>query len=253
MDIFGVVIPIFVFFLGAVLASFSGVITERLGTGQSFIKGRSRCNACNRHLHVLDLLPIFSYVLQKGRCRTCRAKITYTYVITELVLGVVFVLEYSVFGFTAILPVAYLFTFLLQILVLYDLRHTIVPFKLSVLLVFLGMIVAYMRTPSLPELSIQCLVSGAIALFFYLMHVLSAGRWMGLGDTPIALALSFFVGTEAIPGLLFSFWIGAVVGIVILVRTPSSSRIGIEVPFVPFLACGYLLALYTQWNPLILI
>lgn len=253
MDLLAVVIPAFVFILGGVLGSFGGVIAERLGTGQSFIKGRSRCNACNRHLQVLDLLPVFSYLLQRGRCRTCSAKITYTYFLTEFLLGLVFVLEYSVFGFTAILAVAYLFSFLLQILVLYDLRHTIVPFKLSLLLVFLGVVVAYLRTPSVADLSQLCIISGSIALFFYLLHVLSAGRLMGLGDTPIALALSFFVGTQAIPGLLFSFWIGALVGILILVRTPSSSRMGIEVPFVPFLACGYLLALYTQWNPLILI
>ena len=124
------------------------------------------------------------------------------------------------------------------------------PITLSVVLVALGIVISYLEASSIHELSVVFLTAGGIALFFYLLHVLSRGRWMGLGDTPIALALSLVTGAQAISGLLFSFWIGAVVGIVILVLTPPSRRIGIEVPFVPFLAFGYFLALVTQWNPL---
>jgi prepilin signal peptidase PulO-like enzyme (type II secretory pathway) len=72
---------------------------------------------------------------------------------------------------------------------------------------------------------------------------------MGLGDTPVALGLSLLVGMNSVSGLLFSFWIGAVIGIGILARYPKGHRMGIEVPFVPFLAAGYLLAFFTQWNP----
>ena len=164
-----------------------------------------------------------------------------------------FVLLYYLFGLTPLLPIAYVFSVLLHVIVLYDMRHTVVPFKLSLVLVLLGAGSAYLQATSLHDLSTTFLIAGCIALFFYLLHVLSGGRFMGLGDTPIALALSLFVGSQAVAGLLFSFWVGAVVGILILVRTPKSSRMGIEVPFVPFLAFGYLLALFTQWNPLFLI
>lgn len=238
------------FVLGSILASFAGVIAERLGTGQSFLKGRSRCNACNRHLTTSDLIPIVSYLFQFGRCRVCSARITYRYVISEIILGSVFLLLYSTYGLTLALLLVLLFTFLLSIVIVYDLRHTIVPFTLSVVLVALGIVISYLEASSIHELGVVFLTAGGIALFFYLLHVLSRGRWMGLGDTPIALALSLVTGAQAISGLLFSFWIGAVVGIVILVLTPPSRRIGIEVPFVPFLAFGYFLALVTQWNPL---
>jgi prepilin signal peptidase PulO-like enzyme (type II secretory pathway) len=74
---------------------------------------------------------------------------------------------------------------------------------------------------------------------------------MGLGDAPVALALALLAGPGlALAGLLFSFWIGALVGIAILVSRPKGHRMGIEVPFVPFLAAGYLLAFFTRWNPL---
>lgn len=238
------------FILGSVLASFSGVIAERLGTGQSFMKGRSRCNACNRHLTTRDLIPILSYIFQLGRCRVCSARITSRYLASEVILGSVFFLLFSFYGLTFVLIPVLVFTFLLSIVIVYDLRHTIVPFGLSLVLVALGMLIAYLETASIHEQGLVFITAGGIALFFYLLHVLSRGRWMGLGDTPIALALSLVVGPQAIAGLLFSFWTGAVVGIVILVLTPPSRRMGIEVPFVPFLAFGYFLALITQWNPL---
>lgn len=246
----GALIGICFFILGSILASFAGVIAERLGTGQSFMKGRSRCNACNRHLTTRDLVPIMSYVYQLGRCRVCSARITYRYLVSEVILGSVFLLLFSYYGLTAVLLPVLVFTFLLSIVIVYDLRHTIVPFGLSLVLVALGVLISYMDTATLGDLSVVFLIAGCIALFFYLLHVLSRGRWMGLGDTPIALALSLVVGHQAISGLLFSFWTGAVVGIVILVLTPPSRRMGIEVPFVPFLAFGYFLALITQWNPL---
>lgn len=238
------------FIFGSILASFAGVIAERLGTGQSFMKGRSKCNACNRHLTIRDLVPVVSYLIQRGRCRVCSAYITYGYVLSELLLGIVFFLLYHTYGLTLILIPILVFTFLFSIVIVYDLRHTIVPFLLSLVLVCLGLTIAYLESTSQSELSIVFLTAGGIGLFFYLLHVLSRGRWMGLGDTPIALALSLVTGAQATSGLLFSFWAGAVVGIVILVVTPPSRRIGIEVPFVPFLAFGYFLALITQWNPL---
>ena len=63
-----------------------------------------------------------------------------------------------------------------------------------------------------------------------------------------ALGLSLLVGSAAFSGFIFSFWIGAVIGIVILLKRPSGSRMGVEVPFAPFLAAGFLLAFVTQWN-----
>jgi leader peptidase (prepilin peptidase) / N-methyltransferase len=94
-------------------------------------------------------------------------------------------------------------------------------------------------------------VAGSAAIVFLLFYLLSGGRAMGLGDTPVALGLSLLVGPEAVlPGVLFSFWIGALYGIMVLVTTKPGHRMGMEVPFVPFLALGFLLAYFTGWNPL---
>lgn len=243
------VIPLFL--LGSIIASFTAVIAERLHTGQSWVKGRSACNSCNTELSAQDLVPVFSWLLARGRCRRCSARIPFAYTIGEAVLGTLFALAYLKLGlsFSFVLLLA-LFSVLLFI-VLYDLRHTVVPSVASTLLVVLALAYAFHTSGGSEQLGQTLMVAGVIGLGFFLVHLASRGRAMGLGDSPVALALSLMAGGSlALAGLLFSFWIGAVIGIAILVATPKGHRMGIEVPFVPFLAAGYVLAYFTQWNPL---
>lgn len=244
------IVPIAVGALGAVLASFAGVISERLHTGESWVRGRSRCNACSRPLTFFDLVPIISWVGNRGACRTCKVRLPYRYVLTEAMFALVYAATVLTLGLGVPLFLALTFLFVLLIIVLYDVRHTIVPLSLAFILIGLGAFFALATTTGGTTLAVTFFSAGLIGAAFFLMHVFSRGRWMGLGDAPIALALALFVGTQAVAGLLFSFWIGGAIGLLILVATPKGHRMGIEVPFVPFLAAGYLLAFFTQWNPL---
>jgi prepilin signal peptidase PulO-like enzyme (type II secretory pathway) len=131
-------------------------------------------------------------------------------------------------------------------------RHTIVPTGSSALLVILAALYAVIRSAGIHALLVTFGAAGLIALGFCLLYALSRGRAMGLGDTPVAFGLALITGSSlALPGLVFSFWIGAVIGIFILVLRRGGPTMGIEVPFVPFMAAGFLLALFTQWNPFI--
>ena len=237
------------FFLGAVLASFTGVIAERLYTGQSWLRGRSRCNSCRRTLDAFDLVPVFSWMAFAGRCRSCRARVPALYVLFEASLGALFVLSYLMLGLSFQLIVFLAALVVLGFIVLYDLRHTIVPWGSSILLGVLSLIFACMRASSLRAFGWVFFAAFVIGLAFFLLHASLARRVMGLGDAPVAFSLSLLVGSAAIPGLVFSFWIGGVVGILILVLRRGGPKMGIEVPFVLFLALGYLLAFFTQWNP----
>lgn len=96
-------------------------------------------------------------------------------------------------------------------------------------------------------------VAVLVAFFLALIHFLSRGRAMGLADAPLAFGLALMSGTAALSGFIFSFWIGAVIGIIMLAQRPQGSRMGVEVPLAPFLAAGFLLAYFTQWNPFTLI
>lgn len=242
----------FAFFaLGATIASFVAVIAERLHTGESWVQGRSRCNSCARTLETLDLVPVVSWLVVRGRCRSCASRVPAGYFIAEVALGTVFLAGFLAFGLSVALLTFALTTTILLFIVLYDLRHTLIPRYSATLLVGAAALHAVTTASSVAHITTTLVFAASIGLFFFLLHVLSRGRAMGLGDTPVSFALAVFVGAEhAIPGLLFSFWIGALVGIVILVSRPKGHRMGIEIPFVPFLAIGFLLAYFTTWNPL---
>jgi len=236
--------------LGAVVGSFAGVVAERLHTGESWISGRSRCNSCARPLAVHDLIPVLSWLFSYGRCRVCRSRVPVLYAIVESTLALVFILAYGKLGLGLPLLFFLLSVAVLAVIVLYDLRHTIVPQIGSVLLVAFSLEYAVLSAGDLLEFGATLLVAGLIGGAFLLAFLLSKGRMMGLGDAPVAFGLALLAGSQAIPGLLFSFWIGALVGIAILVRRPKGHRMGVEVPFVPFMAFGFLLAFFTSWNPL---
>ena len=107
--------------------------------------------------------------------------------------------------------------------------------------------VAQSQADFISTLVVAVLIAASLAL----IHTLSRGRAMGFADAPFAFGLSMLVGGAAFSGLVFSFWIGAISGIVILARRPKGSRMGVEVPFAPYLAAGFLLAYFTQWTPFI--
>ena len=242
------------FALGALVASFVGVVVARLNTGHSFVTGRSRCDACDTTLSALALVPVISYFVFRGRARCCGARLSLSAPLTELLLGGLFTLSYLKLDIVFLLLPLFLGLSLLLALVLYDLMHQILPPVLLWLFVATAVVIGYMHAGTLGDFRVAVLVAGAIALFFVAIHVFSRGHAMGLADAPLAFGLALLTGPEfALAGLAFSFWIGAVVGITILLQRPRGHRMGIEVPFAPFLAAGFLLAYFIQWNPFAII
>lgn len=243
------ILPVAFFVLGAIIASFIGVLVARINTGQSFLTGRSHCDACDTPLKLLSLVPVVSFMVYGGRAECCGARLSSSAPLTELMLGALFLLSYSTLGLSIVLPFVLLSLALLLALVLYDLLHQILPPSLLSMFVVLSAIAGFLSASSIRTFSGTLLVAFLIALSLAAIHFFSRGRAMGLADAPFAFGLSLLTGPAAFPGFIFSFWIGAVVGIVLLARRPKGSRMGVEVPFAPFLAAGFLLAYFTQWNP----
>lgn len=245
------VIAVVIGILGAILASFVGVLAERLHTGASWANDRSRCDSCSTTLKARDLIPVLSWILSRGTCRTCGVRVPVRHALVEGLSGLIFASAYLTLGASVSLSIFLVAVLILLFIVLYDMRHTIVPFVPVLVLTFLALLFRIGQAPEPAALGFSLLIAGTIGTVFLAFFVLSNGRAMGLGDAPVALGLSLLVGPfSAISGLLFSFWIGALYGIVVLVTTPKGHRMGIEVPFVPFLALGFLLAYFTGWNPL---
>ncbi|MHB8710124.1 MAG: prepilin peptidase [Minisyncoccota bacterium] len=237
-----------VFTLGAIAASFVGVVVARLNTGQSFLRGRSRCDACGKRLQPSSLVPIISYVASRGRAQCCDTRISYIAPLSEIVLGGLFVLAYLKLGLTLALPFMLLSLATILALVLYDLAHQILPPLLLWTFVIAAAATGFAAAPSprafLETVPAALVIAGSLAL----IHYASRGRAMGLADAPFAFGCALLVGDVAPSGFVYSFWIGAVIGIALLLSRPRGSRMGVEVPFAPFLAAGFLLAYFTQWN-----
>lgn len=220
----------------------------RLHTGQTFITGRSYCDACNATLTALALVPIVSYLALRGRARCCGARLSPYPPISELLLGGLFVLAYLNLGLTLALPFFLISLSILLALVLYDISHKILPFSLLSVFMPASAMAGFFAARSPEEFQSTVLTALIMASFLALIHLLSSGKAMGLADAPLVFGLAVLAGPNALSGLIFSFWIGAVIGIVLLYRRPRGSRMGVEVPFAPYLAAGFLLAYFTKWN-----
>lgn len=239
------------FILGAIVASFASVVVARLHTGESFISGRSRCDACAAPLPARSLAPVFSHLLSFGRARCCGARLSPHDPLGELILGALFVLAYHAIGVGYALPLMLAALAVLFALVRYDINHQILPTSLLGIFIVLSALTGFALADSWGEFYSSIFTAVLLALFLGGIHILSRGRAMGFADAPFVFGCALLVGQAALPGFIFSFWIGAAVGIFILVKRPRGSRMGVEVPFAPFLAAGFLLAYFTQWNPFI--
>ncbi len=241
------------FILGAIIASFIGVVVARLNTGQSFLVGRSHCDACTATLSSRQLVPIVSYIASNGRARCCGARLSPNAPLTEFLLGGLFVLAYFAVGLSNALPLMLISLSLLLALVLYDLVHQILPTSLLAVFVAASTLTGFALAASPEVFFNSLLIALLLALFLAGIHFASRGRAMGFADAPFVFGCALLAGPAALSGFVFSFWIGALIGIVMLLRRPRGSRMGIEVPFAPFLAAGFLLAYFSQWNPFIFI
>jgi prepilin signal peptidase PulO-like enzyme (type II secretory pathway) len=250
-----VLLALFVFLLGLVIGSFLNVVVFRLNTGES-LGGRSRCLHCGYQLRWMNLVPVFSYLLQGGRCSSCGSKISIQYMSVELVTGLVFLFSFLNFGQGALLLDPYVLLLrllgvaLLVAIVVYDIRHKIIPDQLVYTFIALSLVYHYLvfgwqRIGSLD------LVSGPMLfLFFAALWFVSRGRWMGFGDAKLALGIGLLLGFGGgISAVLLAFWIGALYGLAVLLLQalsflPALLTIKSEVPFAPFLVLGLMLVLF---------
>ncbi len=245
------------FALGAIIGSFLNVVLYRLHTGRS-LSGRSHCMSCGKELAWYELLPVFSYLFQRGKCRGCCAHIPTRYLIVEVCTGVLFLLTWYLFQTDVALLVYHLVLLSLCVLiVVYDMRHTIIPDELTcavgvLAIIFIGY--EYLLTHDAFVVLTRLLAGATAGSFFWGLWHVSKGRWVGLGDAKLALPLGAIVGVGGVFSMVvFSFWAGALISLTLigLERLLKRGKVHLhflsspltiksEVPFAPFLILGFL-------------
>lgn len=244
----------FFFLLGLSVGSFLNVVINRHNTGKTLL-GRSFCAVCERTLSALELVPVLSFLAQKGRCRSCETKISHQYILVELLTGIVFFLIYitlaDAFLFTSLIAslqyIFYAIVFsLLVVILVYDIKHTIIPNKFS----YSFAAISFVYTLII-DFSLLGILAGPLLFFpFWALWYFSEGKWMGLGDGKLALGIGWFLGLfQGITALMIAFWIGAIVSIVLLLITRLAERnkaftMKSEIPFAPFLILGVLVTFF---------
>lgn len=249
----------FFFCFGLIIGSFLNVVILRFENDES-LGGRSYCPQCKSLIHWYDNIPVFSYLLLRGRCRMCRNKISLQYPLVELLTAFVFLFlgQYSLQSSWVTIEYGLLSAgslILASILILIfvsDVRTMEIPVLFLVLALgatlFLVLFQAWSMHPySFSEVALPRLVGGLLAgTLFYALVFFSRERWMGMGDVWVAAVLGLLVGIQyLLPTLTLSFFFGAVIGVALLWLGKKTGKS--QIPFAPFLIAGLAVVLLLKW------
>lgn len=223
--------------LGLVIGSFVSVVSYRIPRSLGFVSGRSFCDTCKKELKWYDNLPLFSFLLYRGKSRCCGKKISLRYPLIEFTSALGAVLLYFQFSLFEFITLYALFSILLIILVI-DIEHQIIPDELIWLTLFLGLLFY----------NHQSLFSNLFPAFFLSLMLLTLflmtkGRGMGLGDVKLAIPLGLFLGLEkGIYWLMTSFILGGITASILLVLKRATLKT--KIAFGPFLIIAFWIVVF---------
>jgi leader peptidase (prepilin peptidase) / N-methyltransferase len=229
-----------IFIYGLLFGSFFNVVGLRVPLSQSIVAPRSACPKCKYALTPFELIPVLSYLIQRGKCRKCQARISPLYPIMEFLTGALFVVVPLALGWNAEIWVAWTLVSLFIIITVSDIKYMLIPDK--ILLFFAGIfLVERIFIPLTPWW--DSILGAAIGFTLLLVISFVSKGGMGGGDIKLYALLGFVLGTKLVLMSLFiSTLLGAVIGII-------GIGLGIferkkPIPFGPFIAVGTLIAYF---------
>jgi leader peptidase (prepilin peptidase) / N-methyltransferase len=220
--------------IGAIVGSFLNVVVWRLPRGESLVKPRSRCPACEKPIAPYDNVPIVSWLLLQGRCRNCGVRISPRYPLVELITAAAFAGVVAVRGFDEGLVLELPFVAVLIALAGIDYDHKLLPNKIVYPMAAYGLVATLLVDR---DDLVENLIAGGGAFVFLLLAARAYPRGMGMGDVKLAGAMGLYLGLSIVPALLTAFLAGSIVGLAIIAREGAAGRKK-AVPFGVFLALG---------------
>jgi leader peptidase (prepilin peptidase)/N-methyltransferase len=220
---------------GMITGSFVGVVAHRVPRGRSIVGPRSECPSCGTQIAAYDNVPVLSWLLLGGHCRSCEARIPARYPLIELAVGIAFAATAIVLGDDpAQLSLGLVFVAVLAAITLTDLERRVIPNAILLAGAVIGLgIVAATDPASLPERAAAAAGAGGFLLLFALLYP----RGMGMGDVKLAAVMGLFLGASVVPALVVGVVLGALLGFGAMLRNGPAARKQ-AVPFGPFLAVG---------------
>ncbi|MDP4008432.1 MAG: prepilin peptidase [Candidatus Peregrinibacteria bacterium] len=248
--------PLIIFIFGTMIGSFISVLIHRIHENKpGILLGRSQCTQCKYKLRPLDLIPLFSYIFTRGKCRSCKKSISLTYPALELMTGFTFLALYlftpSIFELHEVTyntgylhtVLFYYFTFTALIFTFfYDLKYLEISDRILLPLIIIGIILPF--TPNYflepKDMALGLLIPIA---FFAFQIIISKGKWIGGGDLRIGAVMGVLLGWKAVLLALFvGYCIGAVISLLLLTSKKFTRKS--MIPFGPFLVIGTYIAFF---------
>jgi leader peptidase (prepilin peptidase)/N-methyltransferase len=228
--------------LGLIVGSFLNVCIHRLPRRESVNWPGSHCTACNRTLSWYENIPLVSWLVLRGRCRTCGNRISVMYPLVELVTSVLFVAGYMIYGWTPMLAVRLAFACAMVVLFAIDLQHHLLPNIITVPGVVIGFGLSLMLPPGWKDSLIGLAAGGgllfAIAEGYYRLRGVEG---LGMGDVKMLAMIGAFLGWKLmLVTLILASFAGSVIGVGIIALGRGGMKAAL--PFGTFLAVGALTA-----------
>jgi leader peptidase (prepilin peptidase)/N-methyltransferase len=247
MNVVMTCIYVVIFFLfGSAIGSFINVVADRLPRGQSIVAPGSYCVECKHNLAPKDLVPLFSYLWLRGRCRYCGAAVPIRLFLIELTTAILFVFLYYYYGISWELAIAIFSSGIFISLLIIDLEHGILPniiivvgIAVVIIYIVIGTILGYepefISNIGFNLWIVDAVVGSGIGFILLFLVALIFRGGMGWGDVKLSALLGLIVG---FPLIFIALWLaiifgGVIAGILLLTRVKSRKD---SIPFGPFLA-----------------
>jgi leader peptidase (prepilin peptidase)/N-methyltransferase len=227
--------------LGAIAGSFLNVVAYRLPRHESLVTPASHCPKCGTPVRPYDNVPILSWLLLRGHCRSCSESISPRYPLVEaltaaLCAGAVLV-HHSVAG----IALSIVLILLVVPAAAIDLEHRIIPNRITALGAVLALGIGLALDPAGEP---ERLIAGAAAGGFLLLAALAYPGGMGMGDVKLAAVMGLFLGRAVAPAILIALLAGVLAGAVVIANKGAHEGRKTAIPFGPFLAFGALVAVF---------
>lgn len=242
-------IAVTVFIFGLIFGSFSNVLIYRIPRDESIAFPPSHCPKCGARIKPYDNIPVVSYIILGGKCRSCHQSISIRYPIVELSVGILFLLNFLIFGLTVNFARFLLLTYSLFLLSATDILYMVIPDKISIPALILGLVVNLFHHMQIKLYLVNFILGAASGmLIIWLIMVIGKMIWkkevMGSGDIFVMGIIGAYLGIYYIlPTLFWGALFGAVYGIILILRKKASRSS--MIPFGPFLAVGAIVSLLT--------
>jgi leader peptidase (prepilin peptidase)/N-methyltransferase len=226
---------------GALVGSFLNVVAYRLPRHESLLGPASHCPGCGTPVKPYDNIPILSFLLLRGHCRSCTAPISPRYPLVEALTAALCVGAVLAHRSAAEIALSIGLILIVVPAALIDLEHRIIPNRITALGAVLAIIIGLALDPAGEPAR---LIAGAAAGGFLLLAALAYPGGMGMGDVKLAAVMGLFLGSSVAPAILIALLAGVVLGALVIASKGAREGRKTAVPFGPFLALGAISAVF---------